>query len=326
MKKYIIVVLLIVLIGGSAYFFIKDKDLSQEDKVKNNLIVYAATLQSDIITKNYPLVSTNIAKEWLEENSDSSLSCDEVYYSNDKQMLLHGCIVDGTKYYFYGGKLYDSEDSNYKQLYEQIKNEKVIIEKGVLLQDLATIDLNLQISEIDPCVSEGICEIGTPLAIQVNDLEVYKFYVLADNGEEVTLILSENISNGVVFAPSDNLEGPVTLIDNLKKQTDDWTNITLRNYKIADDNTDKVYSDIYKQMRATLPSYTQISKVCIDGVVPNWLLENLESEIINGYCLSSASRSMSFYAWGVFKNGKLETNDVSKEDFGLRPIITVYKY
>ena len=60
-------------------------------------------------------------------------------------------------------------------------------------------------------------------------------------------------------------------------------------------------------------------------MVPNWLLENLESELVNGYWLSSASRSMSFYAWGVLEEGKLDTNDVSKEDFGLRPVITVYK-
>ena len=325
MKKYIIIVLLITIIGVGAYFFIRNNDVKLEDQIKNDLIVYSAKLQSDVITKNYPFESTNIAKEWIEENSDTSLSCDEIYYSNDKKFLLHGCVIDGVKYYFYNGQLYNLEEADYRDLYEKIKNETIIIEKGNLLSTLATIDLNLEITEIDPCVNEGICEVGTPLAIQVNDFEVYKFYVLADDGEKVNLILSGNISNGVIWAPSDNLEGPVDLVTSLKNHTDDWTNIAIRNYKIADDNSNKVYSDIYESMRATLPSYTQIAAVCEDNVVPNWLLENLESELVNGYWLSSASRSMSFYAWGVLEEGKLETNDVSKEDFGLRPVIIVYK-
>ena len=325
MKKYIIIILLVLLVGSGVYYFVKHDDVKLEDQIRNDLIVYSAKLQSDIITKNYPFESTNIEKEWIDENSDSSISCDEIYYSNDKKFLLHGCVIDDVKYYFYDGQLYDDETNDYKNLYSEIKAEKVNIEKGTLLHDLATIDLNLEITEIDSCVNDGICEIGTPLAIQVNDTEVYKFYVLSDDGEKVNLILSNNISNGLIWAPSDNLEGPVDLIANLKSQTADWTNITLRNYKIVDDNTDKVYSDIYESMRATLPSYTQIDAVCEDGIVPNWLLENLESEFVNGYWLSSASKSMSFYAWGVLEEGKLETNDVSKEDFGLRPVITVYK-
>lgn len=57
MKKYIIIVLLITIIGVGAYFFIRNNDVKLEDQIKNDLIVYSAKLQSDVITKNYPFES-----------------------------------------------------------------------------------------------------------------------------------------------------------------------------------------------------------------------------------------------------------------------------
>ena len=105
-------------------------------------------------------------------------------------------------------------------------------------------------------------------------------------------------------------------ISYLKKQTNDWTNITERNIKIVDDNNK--YKNVYENMRATLPTYTDISKI----ENQNFIYDNLKTEV--GYWLSTSS-SKSFYAWSV-TNNEITTTDVSLENLGIRPVVTLYKY
>lgn len=326
MKKGLSIFLTILLLAMVGYYIYKN--LKPEEKIDQNIITlqnHSNKIKQTIQQLDINFDKTLIDNNWIEDNVESDIVCDEIYYSIDNQVLLHGCDINTKKYYFYNNKLYEENDPEYQNFYNTIKSQQPEIDKGTLLKDLATIDLELNIDEINSCVDTGVCEIGTVFAIQVNDTEVYKFYVLDDDGEKVNLIMDKNIINSSMWAPSDNLEGPSEAITKLKESTNDWTNLPLRSYKIEDDNKKKIYSDIYNPMHATLPSYTDISKVVQDDKIPSWLLENIDSSKTSGYWLSSASSSMSFYAWAV-ENKKIDVSDVSSENLGIRPVITLYKY
>ena len=326
MKKGLSIFLTILLLAMVGYYIYKN--LKPEEKIDQNIVAlqnHSNKIKQTIQQLDINFDKTLIDNNWIENNVESDIVCDEVYYSTDNQVLLYGCDINTKKYYFYDNKIYEQNDSEYQNFYNTIKSQQPQIEKGTLLKELATIDLEANIEEIDSCVDTGVCEVGTVFAIQVNDTDVYKFYVLADDSEKVDLIMAQNIINSSMWAPSDNLEGPSEAIVKLKEMTDNWTNLPLRSYKIADDNTKKVYSDIYNPMHATLPSYTDIAKVVKDNKIPSWLLENIDSSKTGGYWLSSASSSMSFYAWAI-ENRKIDVSDVSNENLGIRPVITLYKY
>ncbi len=309
----ILVTILILFIG---YYLYQQFNKEEIKAYEMKLINYSNEIKK--IIENYSFESTLVDKEWLNQ-INSNVSCQEVYYYDDK-VLLHECEVLGEngKYYFYD-KPYLEENIEYKKIYETIKNNKLVVEKGNLLSDLVTIDFNLGISSIEECANEGQCQPGTVFAIQVNDSDIYKFYVLYDDGEKVKLIMDKNIINYVNWAASDNLEGPVDAIYRLQDATSNWTNIPLRNYRIKDDNKEKVYSDIHIKTRAIIPSYTEMIKE--EGNTASWLYTNLN----NGYWLSSASRTMSFYAWVLKSDGTISPADVSSEEYGIRPMIILYK-
>ena len=318
MKKLSVILTLILIIFVGYYVYNEYLKKVETNPYENTLRDYSNQVLSTIKNNNYLLETTKIDTDWLNSKLDSLVSCQEIYYSNENKILLHKCSINDIGSYYFYDKIYDQNTGEYNNLYETIKNQKIEIEKGTLLKDLATIDLSLNISEVDNCVNEGICEPGTPLLIQVNDIDTYKFYVLKDNGEKVKLIMAENLVNNIVYAPSDNLEGPTEALNYLKKETDDWTNLEERNVKISDENKEKVYTDIYEKLRATLPSYSDVYKFKRE----KYLYDNLNNG--SGYWLSTATNK-SFYAWSIVNND-IKATDVSIESLGIRPVIEVYKY
>lgn len=318
MKKLSVILTLILIIFVGYYVYNEYLKKVETNPYENTLRDYSNQVLETIKNNNYLLETTKIDTDWLNSKLDSLVSCQEIYYSNENKILLHKCSINDIGSYYFYDKIYDQNTGEYNNLYETIKNQKIEIEKGTLLKDLATIDLSLNISEVDNCVNEGICEPGTPLLIQVNDIDTYKFYVLKDNGEKVKLIMAENLVNNIVYAPSDNLEGPTEALNYLKKETDDWTNLEERNVKISDENKEKVYTDIYEKLRATLPSYSDVYKFKRE----KYLYDNLNNG--SGYWLSTATNK-SFYAWSIVNND-IKATDVSIESLGIRPVIEVYKY
>ncbi len=316
MKKLSVILTLILIIFVGYYVYNEYFKKVETNPYENTLRDYSNQVLATIKNNNYLLETTKIDTDWLNSKLESLVSCQEIYYSNEDKILLHNCSInDNGSYYFYD-KMYE-QNNEYNNLYETIKNQKIEIEKGMLLKDLATIDLNLNITEVDDCVNEGICEPGTPLLIQVNDVDTFKFYVLEDDGEKVKLIMAENLVNNIVYAPSDNLDGPTEALTYLKKETDTWTNLEERNVKISDENKDKAYTDIYEKLRATLPSYNDVYKFKNE----KYLYDNLNSN--SGYWLSTATNK-SFYAWSVVNND-IKATDVSIETLGIRPVIEIYK-
>ena len=317
MKKLIVILTLILVIFVCYFVYNEYLKKVETNPYENILRDYSNQVLATIKNNNYLLETTKIDTDWLNSKLESLVSCQEIYYSTEDKILLHKCSINDIGSYYFYDKIYEQNTDEYNNLYEKIKNQKVEVKKGMLLKDLATIDISLNINEIDNCVNEGICEQGTPLVIQVSPTNSYKFYVISDDGEKVKLLMSKNLVNNIFYAPSDNLEGPTEIIEYLKKATSSWINLEERNVKISDENQNKVYIDIYEKLRATLPSYTDIYNLKNE----KYIYDNLNSS--SGYWLSTATNK-SFYAWSVVKND-IKATDVSIETLGIRPIIEVYR-
>jgi len=110
------------------------------------------------------------------------------------------------------------------------------------LSELATTSTELVVTSVDACAISGTCEVGTAFAIKVNEEETYKFYVIADDGEKVTLIMDRNLGDRVAWVSKtdynddtnygtygNNNKGPTTVLNYLNSQinsqTSTWDNI-----------------------------------------------------------------------------------------------------
>ncbi len=208
------------------------------------------------------------------------------------------------------------------------------------------------------CLTDGICENGTKLNVKVNEKENYDFYVIKDDGEELTLIMNKNLVDTVAWISQTDYEesggtnygeygnnelGPLTALKQLEDLTKEWTNIPAYNYTLEDDRPSKLIESVelseinYQPIKRTnvkarLPMLTDIIDfiALTTGEVPTYLYENLveatEAGQHGGYWLSTtASYSMvSFY---VHCEGAFDVNWISNsEDFiGLRPVIKISK-
>ena len=313
MKKLSIflTILLLIIVG---YFVYNNYFKKEEKSFYNELNDYSKKIIETINNQNYLLETTKLDIEWINENLKSNISCEEIYYSNESKILLHNCYIDDKGPYYFYDKEYELNDE-YNKLYEKIKNEKIEIEKGNLLSDIATIDLSLGIDSIDECTKDGMCEIGTPLAIKVGDNLTYKFYVISDNGEKVKLMMDKNLINMIEWAESINSEGPTVALNQLNENTKNWNNISLKKYKISDGN--KSYDDFYIESRAILPSYSELNTI----IKNDWIKSDN-----NGYWLVNGDSNKSFNAYIIDNKGELKSVDISGDDYGIRPVIEVYKY
>jgi len=132
-------------------------------------------------------------------------------------------------------------NANAKQ-YEYEYNETCSSNNG-LLANLATTNSDLEVKSIAKCATDGTkCEPGTAFAIKVNNEDIYKFYVIADDKNEVILIMDRNIGDEVAWLSKidyttisgsetdydwggNNNLGPITVLNYLNSQTSNWTNI-----------------------------------------------------------------------------------------------------
>lgn len=317
MLSILLTLILVIFVGYYVYNEFFDKEEINPNELK--LREYSNQVKDVINNNDYAFETTLVDNDWLKQKINSDVICQEVYYSNENEVLLHRCSISNNEeiYYFYDN-IYLEENEEYKNIYNKVKNETITIEKGNLLSDLAVTNSNLGINEIDSCVNEGICQAGTAFAIAVNDTTVYRFYVLSDDGEKVELIMDNNLAFDDVKWTEENYNssGPISVLEVLQEITDSWTNIPLRTYKVLDDNEEKVYFDIHIKTRAIIPSYTKIKEV--DDNILEWLYGD-------SYWLSSARKGSSFDAWVVTSNGTFDTADVSSENIGTRPMIMLYK-
>jgi len=254
-------------------------------------------------------------------------------------------------------KRFDTDDIEIKEDYDSCK----IIMPGSLN---ALVTTSTDVTEVPKCLIEDTkCEAGTPVAVKVNEKDVYNFYIIKDTGTEVTLIMDRNLGDNVEWINSNdyitennkdekpngcgytscNDEGPITVITELNKRTSDWTNIPEKTYTIsglADDNTTRKYEDITITGRSRLITYAEstveeIGCTTSQGSCPKWMSINLFATGSNvdgngnnkyNYWTSTAALTNNRTAWVISYNGYVaDSNGTSSITSGIRPVITLTK-
>src|SRR5574344_551633 len=114
------------------------------------------------------------------------------------------------------------------------------------------------------CIISSQCSLsqiksGLSVDVAVNDTDTLKFYVIADDGNEVTLMADQVLLNSNWVKKTDyiaasgftcttygcNTFGPLTSLETLKTATDDWSNIPpLSNFTYTEDRGTYGYSNI----------------------------------------------------------------------------------
>ncbi len=251
-----------------------------------------------------------------------------------------------------------------------ISNGKYCARKSINDNDV-TIDENIDncslikgpnpiITTNNSCLTEGICENGTKLNVKVNEKENYDFYVIKDDGNELTLIMNKNLGPTVAWISKEdyiaaggtesdygytgnNNKGPLTALKQLEELTSDWTNIPAYNYTLEDDRPSKMielfesleimYQPIKRtNVRARLPMLTDIENI-VDwetAKIPTYLYENLVEPTVDGqhraYWLSTATTGPSDCSFVVDYEAGIHAGIVSYSvSIGSRPVIKISK-
>ena len=212
-----------------------------------------------------------------------------------------------------------------------------------------------EVTSINECATSGTCEPGTLFAIKVNETEIYNFYVTADDGSKLTLIMDRNLGDNVPWISAEDYakantdgtvcteeacsdEGPITVISALKERTSGWTNIPEKEYTYKDDSGKNRYVSFTETMRARMLKYAGIYRLgctSVDESCASWLYINLyntgdttlDSEGRNkvGYWTSSAAASGVNNAHNVSYYGHVGTGYVFYTGYGVRPVIELLK-
>jgi len=177
---------------------------------------------------------------------------------------------------------------------------------------------------------------GILVNVKVNDREDYDFYVIDDTGEELTLMMSENLGDRVSWYHAyDNSYGPIVALENLKERTSGWSNITPYSYTLVNDDDGyggsygytEVTGDVVTDVRARMLTYTEaVNLGCTESNFdcPVWVYDNMNDT--PGYWLSTAHSEKSIIAWLMFNDGNLVSYfDVIESWGGIRPVIKVLK-
>ena len=136
------------------------------------------------------------------------------------------------------------------------------------------------------CLTDGTeCSVGTPVAIKVNVKgDTFKFYVIEDKNNKVTLIMDRNIGDNVEWyadAP-DNGHGPTTALEQLALRTNDWEipEFTYQLSGLGEDGTPQKYLDSEVTAKVRLITYEEATDLSIGCTTssrscPDWMYENL---------------------------------------------------
>jgi len=172
------------------------------------------------------------------------------------------------------------------------------------------------ISSENACVISGTCsaeeiKAGILVNVKVNDTQDYDFYVIADTGKELTLVMDRNLGNKVAWYKDDddatynenNSLGPITALNNLNVQTANWKNIDpIKSYSYDNNLNGTKYEYGYQKFeiqngqgkltsqdgtiteiagisRARLITYYEVTNLYIlnNNSTPAYLYENLSS-------------------------------------------------
>lgn len=208
----------------------------------------------------------------------------------------------------------------------------VVLGIALLLIKKQNIQPNLDIlSSTNDCIlsKDLICPNGTEVTVEVNDDTSYNFYVIADTGSELTLIMDRNIKDEIKWndiSSMDNSKGPLTSLKELESLTADWINVPVFSYKLTDDSDTPLYKSITRtKVRSRMLTYTEAAELGCKSEAyscPVYLIKNL-SEDVYGYWLSTTYKSDN-HKW--FINYSAAFGHYDDAPNGIRAVITVSKY
>jgi len=183
------------------------------------------------------------------------------------------------------------------------------------------------------CITSGTCSqadinAGILVNVKVNNTQNYDFYVIADTGTELTLLMSENLGGRVNWYKSaaNNSQGPENALAELTLRTNDWTNIPEKTYTLSglgEDKTTRRYEDKTVTGRARLITYEEAN-----NIKTAWMFENLHDSGnygVYGYWTSTAYAGDSGAAWIVYYLGYFISDYTNTGSYGIRPVITLSK-
>jgi len=330
----VIVILAIIAIIATPIVLNIIKD-SKDSATLQSAELYLGAVET-AVTKNI-MDDPTFRPKTCEIQNDGNLKCDEILV----KIEISGEKPTKGKIKLVQGKIEDVElVLNGKIILKNVDGKLIASNNKYMSHTLGAISTTsekLGVTEVSECVDEGKkCESGTAFALMVNDEEVYKFYVINDDGKEVTLIMNNNVgSNCVWISENDYLEaggtnytsygkndkGPLTVLKTLYSATEDWTNILEREYLISDDTTSNRYSSFVFISRARIMSHDEILvlKTENNDVIPEYLYEG------KSYWLSGTRTNNS----GNVKYMNVSSKSVLYQNipasFGARPVITISK-
>lgn len=229
--------------------------------------------------------------------------------------------------------------------------------KKDIINKLSAKVINSNISSNNSCIRnvDLLCDNGTVVKVQVNENTSYDFYVIADTGNELTLIMDRNLGENVIGITQEdyngaggsswvsadlgsNSEGPLTALITLENRTANWNNISPNTYILENDDDGNEGVNTYEpiirtNVRARMLTYTEsINLGCTNGNnnCPDYLTSNLSAENTNqmplGYWLSTVSSSMYYDGYGIeCGSGLINTGIVEESSYGIRPVIKLSK-
>ena len=201
---------------------------------------------------------------------------------------------------------------------------------------------DLMVSTTNNCVTSGQCtpeqistDEGIKVTINVKENTPKDFYVLADDGNKITLIMSENLGDNVEWYADgkDNIYGPTTALAALEDRTKDWIipEFTYQLKGLGETGTTQTYEDREVTGKARLITYAEANAVgCTtsSGSCPNWMYTNLKGTGDNstfGYWTSTVTNNLIASAWSVDFMGYLYNYLVLDNNDGVRPVIELSK-
>jgi len=165
--------------------------------------------------------------------------------------------------------------------------------------------------------------LGAVYSCELGDGVTRTFYVLGTDGDNVKLIMNENLGNTVAWCdqsganPYDNVCAADGANAYLASQTSGWTDLAQSQITLPD------AQDIADAM-----GDTEWNDANYTGTVgPTWLWVNFDGDNgPYGYWTSTPNSDSSYIAWNVGYGGDLSSDGVDNDSyFGVRPVITISK-
>ena len=203
----------------------------------------------------------------------------------DNKIWRNRLIVQNDRYCVTKG--YDDDDIT---ITEDVENCKAPIEEDTGETSGEKTLADLLVSTTNNCVTNGQCtqeqistDEGIKVTIDVKEGETKDFYVLSDDVNKVTLIMSENLGDNVKWyaEKQTNSHGPTTALEELVARTNDWE-IPKFSYTLsglAENGTTQRYPDSQVTGKARLITYAEANAVgCTEssGSCPAWMYANLK--------------------------------------------------